>query len=82
MIAARKCCGREPVVEFAAKQIARRCRVDYSVAVVCSVCGRRVDLKHVAIFILPEPGYETGVRNAATRQWNALFETSEAESER
>ena len=81
MIAVRNCCGREPVVEFVSKKTVARL-VAYSVAVACPVCGRRVGFKHSALLIVEEPDYDRKVRDAATRQWNASFETSAAEGSR
>lgn len=78
---ARNCCGRKPVVEFESKKSVARL-ASYSVAVACPVCGRRVGFKHSALLIVEEPDYDRRVRDAATRQWNASFETSEPEAVR
>ncbi len=73
MTAARKCCGLEPSVDVASKETELK-RVAYAVAVVCSKCGRRLDFRHVALFIVPEADYEAGVRRAAILRWNAATE--------
>ena len=78
---AQPCCGLEPVVEFVASETELK-RVAYAVAVVCPKCRRRVEFRHAAFFVVPEPDYDRRVRLAAIRRWNAALASSATEAAR